>query len=88
MLNFRQRSKLFVRVKLFATLANYTPGAQSGVPFVSEIPDGSTISDLMKLLKLPEKEVNLSFVNGRDHRSEYQLKNDDYVAFFPLIGGG
>jgi sulfur-carrier protein len=79
---------LFVSVKLFATLANYFPGAQSGLPFVIEIPEGSTISDLMKRLRLPEKEVNLFFVNGRNQLGQYQLNNNDDVGFFPLIGGG
>ncbi len=79
---------MIIRVKLFATLASYTPGNQPGVPFVSEIPDGSTISDLMMRLNLPDDEVKLCFVNGRLQPIEYQLKNDDDVGIFPAIGGG
>lgn len=77
-----------VRVKLFATLAKYNQGAQPGAPFVSEIPEGSTLSDLMKHLGLPKKEAKLSFVNGRLQPGEYQLKDDDEVGIFPPIGGG
>jgi sulfur-carrier protein len=79
---------LLVRVKLFATLANYFQGAQPGVPFISEMPVGSTLSNLMERLKLPEEDVKLTFVNGRLEPREYQLKNDDEVGIFPPIGGG
>jgi sulfur-carrier protein len=85
---FRKWLKLLVRVKLFATLTKFTPGIQPGVPFISEIPDGSTLSDLMVHLKLPEEEVKLSFVNGRLQPAEYELKNNDDVGIFPPIGGG
>jgi sulfur-carrier protein len=79
---------LQVRVTLFATLTQFTPGKEPGVPFVIEIPDGSTLADLMALLRLPEEEVKLTFINGRFQQAEYQLKNDDRVGIFPPIGGG
>jgi sulfur-carrier protein len=79
---------LLVRVKLFATLTKFTPGKNPGVPFVSEIPDGSTLSDLMTHLNLPEEEVKLSYVNGRLQPLEYELNNNDDVGIFPPIGGG
>lgn len=75
-------------MKLFAALTQFTPGTQPGIPFEAEIPAGSTISDLMIHLKLPEKEVKLSFVNGRLQPVEFQLKNNDDVGIFPPIGGG
>jgi sulfur-carrier protein len=79
---------MFIQVKLFVSLANYSPGTHSGIPFMVEVPDGSTISDLIKRLNLPEKEVNLSFVNGRHQSLEHPLKSEDQVGLFPLIGGG
>lgn len=77
-----------VRVKLFATLTKFTPGREPGVPFVTEIPDGSTLADLMAHLKLPEEEVKLLFVNGRSQPAGSNLKNNDDVGIFPPIGGG
>ena len=77
-----------VQVKLFATLTRYSPGGQSGIPFAAEMPDGSSISDLMDYLKLPENEVKLSFVNGRMQPISYKLENNDNVGIFPPIGGG
>jgi molybdopterin synthase sulfur carrier subunit len=79
---------LFVRVKLFATLAKFTPGAEPGIPFIAEVPEGSSLTDLIMRLELPEKEVNLTFVNGRVEGRDYRLKSDDDIGFFPLIGGG
>jgi sulfur-carrier protein len=79
---------LLVRVKLFATLTKFVPGQQAGIPFNSEIPEGITLADLMGLLKLPEEEVKLSFVNGRLQPAEYKLQNNDDVGIFPPIGGG
>ena len=79
---------MLVRVKLFATLAKFTPGAEPGIPFVAEVPEGSSLADLIVRLELPEKEVNLTFVNGRIERRDYRLNSDDDIGFFPLIGGG
>jgi sulfur-carrier protein len=79
---------LRVEVKLFASLTKYYPGAESEIPFGAEIPEGSTISDLMDILKLPENEVKLSFVNGQIQPVSYKLKNNDNVGIFPPIGGG
>jgi molybdopterin converting factor small subunit len=79
---------LIIRIKLFATLGSYNPKVPAGVPFVFEMPEGSTLSDLIKHLQLPEKEVNLSFINGRIESKDYPLKSQDDVGFFPLIGGG
>jgi sulfur-carrier protein len=86
--NKLKRLKLLIRVKLFATLAQNIKDIQPGVPFVVEIPDGSTLPDLLKQLRVAEKEVKLLFVNGRLRSNEYQLKNDDDVGIFPPIGGG
>ena len=79
---------MLVHVKLFATLTKFSPGRETGVPFDSEIPDGSSLSDLMAHLMLPEKEVKLVFVNGRAQPAGYKLSNNDTVGIFPPIGGG
>jgi sulfur-carrier protein len=84
----RKRLSLLVRVKLFATLTKFTSGQEPGIPFVSEIPDGSSLLDLMAHLKLPEESVKLLFVNGRAQPAGYILNNNDDVGIFPPIGGG
>jgi hypothetical protein len=75
-----------VQVKLPTALAKYSPNVRPGVPFVSEIPDRSTVSDLIMYLAIPESEVSTVFVNGLNRSGEFHLKNDDTVSLFPVVG--
>ncbi len=77
---------MHVKVRLFATLVNYIPGAKSGIPFEVELPEGATLSDLMG--HLPQKEVKVAFVNGRTQPPDFQLQHGNEVGIFPPIGGG
>jgi len=76
------------KVKLFATLVVYVPSAKPGVSFEIELPNGSSLSDLMNRLNLPQREAQLIFVNGRMQPLDYQLQDNDEVGIFPPIGGG
>lgn len=77
-----------IRVKLFATLARSFKGAESGIPFEIEIPDGATIADLVQQLHLPPAEVKVAFINGRARPFDWPLAPGDGVGIFPPIGGG
>jgi len=77
-----------VRVKLFASLCRYFSDAAPGIPFEMEVPDGTTVADLVDRLKLPHKEVKLFFVNGRARSLDWLLEAGDDVGIFPLIAGG
>ncbi len=72
-----------VKVKLFATLKQYGPEEQE-----LEIPDGSTVADLVGLLKIPREIPLLRIVNSLHVRPEHRLKDGDTVALFPPIAGG
>lgn len=77
-----------VRVKLFATLTRLLPGTRAGVPFAMDLADWSTIEDLASILKVPEGEVRIVFVNGIVQPQSYVLREGDEVGLFPPIGGG
>jgi sulfur-carrier protein len=77
-----------IRVKLFASLCRYFSGAAPGIPFEIEVPDGTSVADLMDRLKLPRQEVKLFFVNGRARPMDWLLEAGDDVGIFPLIAGG
>ena len=77
-----------VKVKLFATLVVYIPDAKPGNSFEVELSDGSSLSDLINQLYLPQREAQLTFVNGRMQPLDYQLQDNDEVGIFPPIGGG
>jgi len=53
-----------------------------------ELADNSTLEDLIKLLKLPEKIPLLRIVNGEHRSIHYSLREGDEIALFPPIAGG
>jgi molybdopterin converting factor small subunit len=78
-----------VKVKLFATLNKYAPvDGLSGTPFDMDIPDSSTLQDLVVLLKMPEDAVNIAFVNGIIQELDCPLNANDEIGMFSPIGGG
>jgi len=79
---------MYVRVKLFATLARYFGDATAGTPFEIEAPDGSTLADLVNQVRLPRDEVKVLFVNGRSRSMDWVLTPGDEVGIFPFVAGG
>jgi molybdopterin converting factor small subunit len=77
-----------VRVKLFATLCQYFGNAAPGIPFEVEVPNDTTVADLVNRLKLSRKEVKVFFVNGRSRPIDWSLEPGDEVGIFPLVAGG
>ena len=77
-----------VHVKLFATLARFFGDMAPGTPSKVEVPDGTTIADLVNRLNLPHEEVKVAFVNGRARLMDWPLGPGDEVGIFPPIGGG
>ena len=77
-----------VRVKLFASLCRYFSEAAPGIPFEMEVPDVTTVADLVDRLKLPRQEVKVFFVNGRSRPIDWALEAGDDVGIFPLVAGG
>jgi sulfur carrier protein ThiS len=78
-----------VTVKLFAMLKRYAPeGYRSGQPFGVTLPEDSTIADLLDYLDIPEREVKVTFVDGRVRSPQVTLEPGAEVGIFPPIGGG
>jgi len=77
-----------VNVKLFASLQRYKPDVFAGEIFPVELPDGSTLADLVANLEISANEVKVMFVNGRARAEMYRLKDGDEVGIFPPVGGG
>ena len=80
---------IHVKVKLLATLKKYAHvDGLSGTPFDMDIPDSSTLQDLVVLLKMSEDEVKVAFVNGIIQELDCPLNTSDEIGMFPPIGGG
>jgi len=84
-------------VKLYATLARnvsgpvlaqHPQGVRVGSRLEIELPEGSTLANLVDFLALPRQDVKVSFVNGKAQDSDYHLQAGDEVGIFPPIGGG
>ncbi|MCL4488026.1 MAG: MoaD/ThiS family protein [Chloroflexi bacterium] len=79
---------MHVNVKLFANLLTHVADAKVGVPFPVDLPDGATVGDLIRLLKLPADQIKVTFVNGRSRSDDWRLESGDEIGIFPPIGGG
>jgi sulfur carrier protein ThiS len=88
---------LRVKLKLFASLAKrlspmfldqYPQGLRAGSPINMELPDNSSIADLLKHLGI-DKEISLIiFVNGVSRNRDQKLFSGDQIGIFPPVGGG
>lgn len=77
-----------VNVKLFATLRRYYPHLRVGEALEMELPEGTTVGQLMNHLNLPTEQVRVVFVNGVARDENYVLNSGDEVGVFPPVGGG
>lgn len=72
-----------VTVKLFATLRQGRFKVET-----RDYPEGKTIREIIEELAIPEEELALILVNGRDAELEQPLRDGDTLALFPPVGGG
>ena len=77
-----------IEVRLYATLARFSPSGSSGRTFTMELPEGAALYDLIEMLKLPREEVKLPFVNAVYQELSFVLQDGDEVGIFPPVGGG
>ncbi len=72
-----------IEVKLFA---NFRQGRFKKNEM--ELPEGSSVRDILKDLDIPEKEAKIIIVSGLSTSAEQKLSDNDVVAIFPPIAGG
>jgi sulfur carrier protein ThiS len=81
-----------ITFKLFATLSDYLPPERQGNILPIEVPEGTSITDIVHQFQLPIKLVHLVLVNGKyikaEERDTYLLKEDDVLAIWPPVAGG
>ena len=73
-----------IDLRLFATLAKYTPENSDCL----KISNKTTVEKLIKDMGIPQDLVKLIFINGRKQTGKYRLKDNDRVGLFPPVGGG
>jgi molybdopterin converting factor small subunit len=77
-----------VEVCLFATLGRYLPPGVAGDRVTLEVPDRTTVGQVMTSLHIPDNLDRLQVVNGRDAAPGYILKDGDVLSAFPPLAGG
>jgi len=71
-----------ITVKLFATFRKGRFDTE-----VREVPPGTTVSNVVDGMRLPES-TGIIFVNSRHADLSRELSEGDTVSIFPLVGGG
>ena len=77
-----------VEVRLFATLVPFLPPDSHDGAVVLEIPEGSTVHDVVRGLGIPADLERVTLVNGRDSHPDDPLHPDDVLTVFPPLAGG
>lgn len=83
-----------VQVRFFGPVENFTrylsPEQRSALPEV-ELPDGATVSDLLRVLHVTEVPGGVRpfvAINGVYQRDDVALSADDQVELLPPMAGG
>jgi len=77
-----------VEVHLFATLSGYLPDGTTGDGVALEIPEGSTVADVVRTLEIPDSFDCVTVINGHDVPSDQPLADKDVLSLFPPLVGG
>jgi len=72
-----------IEVRLFA-------GLRQGRQKVYQMETGSVsnVQEIMDILNIQRKEVNILLINGFHQKPETEVKDGDIVSLFPAVGGG
>ena len=78
-----------VIVKLLATYRKLLPPEAAGNVIEVEVPDGTTVADLMSGFGVPLNQESVFLINGLTPENlNQQLNEGDIVAAFSAIAGG
>jgi molybdopterin synthase sulfur carrier subunit len=77
-----------IQLKLYGNLRSLSPGGQAGIAMEIELPDGSSLQDLVDQMQIPAEETKVAFVNGLVREWDYVLQDGDKAGIFPPVGGG
>lgn len=77
-----------VRVRLFGTLSHYYPENYPPPGLDVEIPDGSTVADLVEAIQMPREHVAIVSINGRIAKANDPVPNNAEAKFFQPLHGG
>jgi molybdopterin synthase sulfur carrier subunit len=77
-----------INLNLYASLAEYLPDRARGNPNNIELPEGTTIKQLIEQLRIPLDTPRIVFLNGSHAPLEALLNDGDRLGMFPPLAGG
>ena len=77
-----------VEVRLFATLTQFLPSGSKAGSAVLDLPDGATISDVTRRLRIPADLECVVLLNGTNAEASARLRGGDVIDIFPPLAGG
>ncbi len=79
-----------LEVRLFAGLKCNNPDLPcfGEIAFSLEVPDGTTVGELRRILAIAPNIRLLNMVNHHHEADDWVLQNNDRIGIFPPIGGG
>ncbi|MBI4495915.1 MAG: MoaD/ThiS family protein [Deltaproteobacteria bacterium] len=77
-----------VEVKLFALFRDHLPPKSGPYSCKLELPEGTTIAQVLRDLKIPESIPAITLVNGVHRRMDEALQAGDVLSVFPPVAGG
>ncbi|MDI6753818.1 MAG: MoaD/ThiS family protein [Thermodesulfobacteriota bacterium] len=77
-----------VEVKLFANFREYLPPGSDKYACWLELEEGTTISQVLMKLKIPESVPMILLVDGMQSKVEDVLQPGEVLSVFPPVAGG
>ena len=78
-----------IELRLFASLRKKLPVDSPRGKCELDLPEGSTLSDLLQQMDIPRASAQMVLFNGEQDRDfERRLQEGDVVSIFPPVAGG
>ncbi len=77
-----------VEIQLLATFSSYLPPGSRGRKCTLEVPEGTTVGEVITRLGLPADYPKIILRNGMNVSEETPLAKGDLVSVFPPLAGG
>jgi len=77
-----------VEVKLFANFREFLPPGTKEYSVFLEVEEGTSIGQVLEILKISETIPMLTLVNGMHQKFEDPLHSGDVLSLFPPVAGG
>lgn len=77
-----------ISVKLIATYREHLPPGTKGNKIEIDVPEGTSVADVMARFKIPQDETSVIVVNGTTVPLSTIVREGDLVSAFSAIAGG